>query len=161
MRKTLVITVLAVAMALVLAGCGGSAGSSSASASSSSSITSVMNFATQYDEIAATPTDGIENIGSNAFAAKVGDYTMNLSETKTNMIVEIVSNGDFEGMKQIFVDVMTTLDSSLTDQAAAAFDETVASFGDEDSVAELGSYRVIFSAPNETETGHIQVVIEK
>jgi hypothetical protein len=120
-----------------------------------------MKFATQYDEIAATPTDGIENIGSNAFAAKVGDYTMNLSETKTNMIVEIVSNGDFEGMKQIFVDVMTTLDSSLTDQAAAAFDETVASFGDEDSVAELGSYRVIFSAPNETETGHIQVVIEK
>lgn len=155
MKKSIVIALLVAIMAL--AGCGGSASSSSSSAE----ITSVMKFATQYDKIATVPTNGIQNTGSNAFSATVGDYQMNLSETKANMIIEIASNGDYEGMKPIFTDVMTTLDPSLTDQASTTFDDVVASFGDEDTTVAIGAYRVFFSPPNDSEDGHIQVVIEK
>ena len=104
----------------------------------------------------------VKQVGTQGFHATTAGHTIELTYTTMNATIQIDNNGNFEDMRQIFHDAANALDSSLGDEAYTLFDQGVSMMSpEEDGFISGDSFNVDFSAPNEFEDGHIQLIVQK
>lgn len=122
----------------------------------------LKSFIQAYEGITGTELSDIEQVGKQGYHATTAGHTLELTYVKTSATIQIDNNGEFNDMRQLFHDAANALDPSLGDNAYSLFDEGVAKMStEEDGFIELESFNVNFSAPNEYEDGHIQLIVKK
>ena len=122
----------------------------------------LRSFVQAYEGITGTELDNVRKVGTQGYEATSAGHTINMTYNAANSTIEIENNGSFEDMRQIFRDAANALDPSLGDNAYALFDEGVAKMSPEEDYYITGDlFNICFSAPNEFESGHIQLIVQK
>ena len=121
-------------------------------------------FVIAYEEISGSELEEVEQVGTQGFHAKTAGHTIELTYTTMNATIQIDNNpgGNFEDMRQIFHDAANALDPSMGDEAYSLFDSGVSQMSpEEDGFIAGEAFNADFSAPNEFEDGHIQLIVQK
>ncbi len=119
-------------------------------------------FVRAYEDITGAELADVEQVGTQGFHATTGGHTIEMTYTTMNATIQIDNNGNFEDMRQVFHDAANALDPSLGDKAYSLFDEGVSMMSaEEDGFIHSDKFNADFSAPNEFEDGHIQLIVQK